>query len=133
MPAFSGVHGPGEMTIFSGARSAISSSVISSFRATRHVRAKLAEILVDVVGEAVVVVYQQYHRVLSFPPILYAPLSASSMARMTADALWIVSSYSDAGMLSKTMPPPAWAYATPSLTTSVRMVIAVSMLPEKSK
>ncbi len=34
MPAFSGVHGPGEMTIFSGASSAISSRVVSSLRTT---------------------------------------------------------------------------------------------------
>ena len=31
MPAFSGVDGPGEMTIFSGAMRVISSTVVSSF------------------------------------------------------------------------------------------------------
>ena len=59
--------------------------------------------------------------------------SAKSTARSKADILCIVSSNSKSGLLSKTTPPPAWAYAIPSYTTSVRIAMAVSMFPAKSK
>src|SRR5579883_747442 len=63
-----------------------------------HLCAQFSEILVEVVGEAVVVVYQQEHRA-----------SASSSARSTAPSLFSVSMNSASGVESATMPPPAWA------------------------
>ena len=59
-PSF-GVQGPGEMTICSGASAATSSSAIASLRTHAHVRAELAQVLDEVVGEAVVVVDHQQH------------------------------------------------------------------------
>jgi hypothetical protein len=51
-----------------------------------------------------------------------------------AAALWAHSSFSATGSLSATMPAPAWTDARPSgLTVMVRMAMAVSKLPEKSR
>ena len=55
-------------------------------------------------------------------------------AESMAAALWAHSAFSDAGSLSATMPAPAWTEARPSgLTVMVRMAMAVSRLPEKSR
>ena len=62
MPASLGVHGPGEMTICSGAHASICSSVERVVAMDMHVRAELAQVLDEVVGEAVVVVDHQEHR-----------------------------------------------------------------------
>jgi hypothetical protein len=45
IPASLGVHGPGEMTIFSGLSAAISLGVISSLPLHHEFRAELAEVL----------------------------------------------------------------------------------------
>jgi len=58
--------------------------------------------------------------------------SAISNARNNPRALFNVSSYSLAGMLSATMPAPACKYAVWPFSTSVRRAMHVSMLPLKS-
>src|SRR6476660_5498057 len=78
-----------------------------------HLRAKLREELVEVVGERIVVVDQQNHRA----PSELSIDSASSIARTSARILWKLSAYSPSGVLSRTMPPPACKEATPSLWT----------------
>ena len=65
-----------------------------------EVRPQLAEILDEVVGEAVVVIEDEDHD--------GSTVRARSMARMTPMALLIVSSYSPRGVLSATTPAPAW-------------------------
>src|SRR5829696_6938629 len=105
--------------------------------------AELAQELVQVVGEAVVVVDQQNVRAhattSSFGCGDWTGLdvdsmrSASPTAASTAWALFSVSWYSVAGSESATTPPPAWMWATPSFNTSVRMVMAVSRSPSRLK
>ena len=59
---------------------------------------------------------------------------AVGTAARRALALLRVSSSSWAGTESATMPAPAWTQARPSgRQTMVRMAMAVSMLPEKSR
>ena len=62
MPASFGVHGPGEMTMRSGAIESMSSSADLVVAEDLDLRAQLAEVLVEVVGEAVVVIDQQQHQ-----------------------------------------------------------------------
>src|SRR5947209_16660587 len=85
--------------------------------------AELAEILHEVVGEAVVVVDDQH------PHAQSSWRSASSIAAMTARDLASDSWNSYSGRASATVPPPAWTCATPSLTTTVRMWMHVSRSP----
>ncbi len=59
-------------------------------------------------------------------------VSAISSARSSPLALFSVSSRSFSGTLSATMPAPACKYAVCPLSTSVRRVMHVSMLPLKS-
>src|SRR5277367_2757289 len=54
---------------------------------------------------------------------------ASSIACITARDFATDSSYSYSGFASATVPPPACTWATPSLTTTVLMWIAVSRSP----
>ena len=59
---------------------------------------------------------------------------AAVTAALRAAALWEHSSSSSPGSLSATIPAPACTDALPSgPTTMVRMAMAVSRLPEKSK
>lgn len=55
------------------------------------------------------------------------PRSASSNARTLPPSLLIVSLYSSSSTLSKTIPPPAWRYAFPSLNVMVRIAMHVSI------
>ncbi len=103
MPAWSGVQGPGEMTIFSGLPRG---DLVQRERVVAvdvHVRAQLAQVLDEVVGEAVVVVDHQQHVQSSAS----SPCCTMSAARSTARALFCVSVHSDAGTESWTMPAPA--------------------------
>ena len=85
-----------------------------------HLLPQFRQVLHQVVCERIVVVDNEYH---------YSPRSAISIARIRALALLTVSWYSRSGTESATMPAPACRCATPSLRTSVRIVIQVSMLP----
>jgi hypothetical protein len=55
--------------------------------------------------------------------------AASSIARRTPLALASDSRSSNSGFASATVPPPAWTYATPFFTTTVRMWMHVSRSP----
>src|SRR5690606_19654047 len=59
--------------------------------------------------------------------------AATCTARTAAAALLRDSAYSSAGTESATMPPPAWTLARPSRISAVRIAIAMSMFPSKSK
>jgi len=61
MPASCGVQGPGEITMRSGFRRTISSTVILSLRCTSTLQTQLAEILREVVSKGIVVVEKQNH------------------------------------------------------------------------
>ena len=63
MPASCGVQGPGEMRMRSGCRASTSAGVSSSLRRIDHLRAQLAHVLDQVVGEGVVVVEDEDHRI----------------------------------------------------------------------
>jgi hypothetical protein len=68
MPASAGEHGPGETTIWAGEGGDLLDAdlVVAEHP---HVGAELAEILHEVVGEAVVVVDHQQHGWKSFPDV----------------------------------------------------------------
>src|SRR5438552_11790192 len=89
----------------------------------RGLGAELGHVLDEVVGERVVVVdhCEARHHIAS----------AISMALNIAPAFSSVSSYSRSGLESATTPQPAWTYALPSATTTVRRVMAMSRLPPK--
>src|SRR5947209_5011906 len=79
------------------------------------VGAELAEVLHQVVGEAVVVVdHEKFHS---------NPSSTSSLARSNARAFASVSFHSSSGTESATMPAAACTYSTWSLTMPVRIAI----------
>src|SRR6478736_1101360 len=59
--------------------------------------------------------------------------AAAATARRAAAALLTVSSYSRCGTESATMPAPAWTCAKPSLIRAVRIAIAMSRSPAKSR
>src|SRR5437660_3969747 len=86
-------------------------------------RAQLTQVLHEVVGEGIVVVEDEHLHGQS------GCRQASSIARSAALVLATDSSYSYSGRASATVPRPACMYATPSLTTTVRMWIAVSRSP----
>src|ERR1700726_3044233 len=88
-----------------------------------HVGAQLAQVLDEVVGERVIVVDDEDSHVQS------GCSQAGAIALMAALDLAPDSSYSYSGFASATVPPPACTWATPSLTTTVRMWIAVSRSP----
>src|SRR5215212_8666872 len=87
-------------------------------------RPQLTQVLDEVVGEGVVVVDHEDARHGHS-----RCLAASSIARTTPRALARDSSYSYSGLASATVPPPAWTWAVPSLTTTVRMQMQVSSSP----
>src|SRR5205085_8572893 len=80
-----------------------------------HVGPQLSEVLHEVVGERVVVVDDEDRHVQS------GCSQARAMARIAAFDFATASSCSYSGLASATVPPPAWTWATPSLTTTVRM------------
>ena len=108
-PAWSGVHGPGEMTMAVGATaSPPRPASISSLRRTTTSAPELAEVLYQVVGERVVVVDHQDH--------LAAPPSAMAIALKHRSRLVHTSPRTlCSGSESATMPAPAWTSATPVL------------------
>src|SRR5690606_28254786 len=59
-------------------------------------------------------------------------VSAAAAARRAAAALAWLSRCSIVASESATTPPPAWTCAVPSLSTAVRIAIAMSMSPAKS-
>src|SRR5213078_1259399 len=85
----------------------------------RHLRAELAEQVREVVGERVVVVDQQDHRLAS----------ASSIAISSAASLRRHSSCSAAGSESATIPAPACSSAAPPSRITVRIAMQVSKEP----
>src|SRR6267378_1316444 len=89
---------------------------------------ELAEVLDEVVRERVVVVDDSKPCVRSRSH--HMP-SAISMALNIAPAFSSVSSNSRSGRESATTPAPDCTYATPSATTMVRSVIAMSRFPPK--
>ena len=123
MPASLGVQGPGETTQRSKPQldQLVDGGPVVAHG--RHLRPQLAEVLDEVVGEGVVVVEDED------PHAHSGCWQASEIARIAAWALATDSSYSNAGWASATVPPPACTWATPSLTTTVRMWIAVSRSP----
>src|SRR5258708_24596769 len=88
-------------------------------------RAKLAQILHQVVGEGVVVVDHQDHGASS--------AEASSAALSSARALCCVSRHSASGSESATTPAAAWTCSTRSFSTAVRMAMATPMSPLKPR
>src|SRR5262249_7082277 len=76
--------------------------------------AERAQVLHEVVGEGIVVVEDRDHA---------CPASARCSASHSARPLFIVSSHSNAGSESATMPAPTPQCAWPFLNTSVRMAI----------
>ena len=62
MPASLGVHGPGDSTMPFGFRAITSATAILSLRNTAALPAKLAQVVDEIVGEAVVVIDQDQHR-----------------------------------------------------------------------
>src|SRR4051812_13721851 len=95
-----------------------------------HLRPQLAQVLDEVVGEGVVVVDHQH----AHPNHAQSGCSqATSTARNTALALLTDSFHSYSGFASATVPPPACTCSCPSLTTTVRMWIAVSRSPSQER
>ena len=88
-----------------------------------HLGAQLAEVLVQVEGEGVVVVDEEDHA----RPL--ATLSASNSACAFAS----VSRSSAAGSESATMPAPAWSVARRPFIVRVRMAMQKSRLPRRSR
>src|SRR5258706_189063 len=86
-------------------------------------RAHLAEILPQVVGEGIEIVDHENHA----PSIG----RTSSAARKIARALCRVSCHSACGSESATMPAAACTCSLPSFSTAVRIAIATSMSPLK--
>src|SRR4029077_8004720 len=84
---------------------------------------QLAEVLHEVVGERVVVVEDEH-------PHDHSGCSQASAIALTAAFVFASdSSYWSSGGAPATVPPPACTGAIPSLTTTVRMWIAVSRSP----
>ncbi len=91
-----------------------------------QIRAQLAQVLDEVVGERIVVVDDEDAHG-------YSPSEASSSARISARALSHVSSNSAAGSESITMPAPACTRAVEPDMTTVRIAMQKSRLPAKSR
>src|SRR2546422_5788369 len=89
---------------------------------------KLFQILHQVVGEGVVIVDHRDHAASAM-----RAGEASSAAFSMARALCWVSSHSERGSESATMPAAAWTWSLPCLSTAVRMAIATSMSPLKPR
>lgn len=79
--------------------------------------------------------YQQKHGRLAGQYLRHGDRSpdAAATARRAAAALLTLSSNSRRGTESATIPPPAWTYASPSLITAVRIAMAMSRSPWKSR
>src|SRR5690606_4314041 len=90
--------------------------------------AQFADIAREVVNEAVEIVDEKDHP-CSSSRTASAAASPPPSARRIARALASVSSYSEAGSESATMPPPAWKVTRRPFTTMVRIAIDVSMFP----
>src|SRR5215468_1216454 len=86
-----------------------------------HLAAERLDRLDEVEGEGVVVVDDENHR----------PASSPAMATSAARSLCAVSWYSASGMLSWTMPAPAWKRSRCPLSATLRMTMARSMSPSK--
>ena len=93
-------------------------------RLDHDVGPETAELLAEVVGERVEGVHQEHPQPAA---------SAAASAERTPRAFDPVSSYSRAGTESATIPAPTWTDATPSRRTAVRMAIARSMVPVRSR
>src|SRR5581483_209748 len=119
-----------------------------------NVSSELSQIVEEVEGEAVVVVDDDDHvppccqgftvglvggqaapRVRGYWPrfAMLAKRRASSAARNKAFALLMHSCCSKSGLLSATIPAPAWTYILPSFTSAVRSTIHVSICPVAEK
>src|SRR5262245_56328143 len=96
-----------------------------------RVAPQIAQRLHQVVGERVVVIDDGDHSGL--PSAVSRPSSARSSAMSRAFPLLMVSAYSRSGTESYTMPAPTPRCARPSLSNSVRMAMARSRLPCRSK
>ena len=121
MPASAGVQGPGLSTTASGF---IARDVVHVDRVVAvdlHLGAERLERLHQVEGERIVVVDDEDHR----------PASSPAMATRAARSLCAVSWYSASGVLSWTMPAPAWKRSRFPLRATLRMTIARSMSPSK--
>ena len=93
------------MTIRAGAMRTIASTSCAVVAHDVHVRAQLAEILHEVVGERIVVVDDEDHD--------RCCAVAMRIARTEASSLDPVSSHSVFGSESATMPAPTWIEARP--------------------
>ena len=145
MPAFSGRDGPGEMTMPSESigRDGIDGDLVVAH--DLDLRAQHQQVLVQVVGERVVVVDEHdappdpghghlaardldhgAHASVPSPAAAAIVASAWASAVSTAPALAATSADSRAGTESATMPAPAWTNAVPSRSTTLRMVMAIS-------
>ncbi len=122
-PASSGRPGPGETTMRSGRRARISSTVQRVVPDDDDVPVERREDLDEVERERVVVVEDEDH----------GNSPALSTARMSARALFSHSSASDSASESATIPAPACTWSTPFATTAVRIAIATSRFPAKSR
>src|SRR5205085_7451354 len=92
--------------------------------------AEIAEKMIKIEGEAVIIVDEDDHWPLPARP---AKRTASSAARNSAFALLMHSMCSLSGMLSATTPAPACTYILPSLTIAVLSTMQVSMSPSQEK
>src|SRR4029079_14501944 len=79
--------------------------------------------------------HQDQHRPLAGQPVDHGVRrpEAEATARTAAAALLYLSSHSRTHTESATIPPPACTYARPSLITAVRIAMAMSRSPWKSK
>ena len=100
---------------------------------------ELAQVLLEVVGERVVVVHEQHRASSGMRPATPAELArshsspASFSACTSAPALASVSRCSAQGSESATIPPPACTVAWPWRNISVRIAMQKSRLPRRSR
>src|SRR5579875_217062 len=91
-------------------------------------------VLYNVVHEGVIVIEHEYGLLLlglaaGCQSSLFSPVVVLSSARINASDFRSVSYHSVSGIESATIPAPDWTEASPSLETSVLIVIAKSMFP----
>src|SRR5262249_46267557 len=96
-----------------------------------RIAAQSADRLHQVVRERIVVIDDGDHARL--PSVVSRPSSARSSAWSNAFPLLMVSAYSRSGTESYTMPAPTPRCARPSFSNKVRIAIARSRLPCRSK
>ncbi len=109
IPAWSGSHGPGEITTAAGSIAASSSALDRVVAEDRGGGAELAEVLHQVVGEGVVVVDDGDNSAERGGVHRPTPWLASSTAASSAATLLSISSASSRGSESATIPADAWA------------------------